>query len=115
MLAKKNRLSKNMEIKKVLSKGRAFFNSFYTLKFLVGQEVNVGRVRFTVVVSTKVSKLAVRRNRIKRIIRETFKLFSQRLPFGDYVLICKIQSGNAEKSELLQQLENLLKKLIVNE
>jgi ribonuclease P protein component len=109
MLARNNRLSKNMEIKKVLSKGRAFFNPFFTLKFIIQPN---GRCRFTVVVSTKVSKLAVRRNRIKRIVREKFKLISSQLPSGDYLLICKPSVNTIEESKFLQSLEEVFKKVM---
>ena len=55
--------------------------------------------RMAVIVSKKVSKKAVRRVRIKRIVREVFR----KLPlFGlDFLIIAKIQSNQASNSELI--------------
>ena len=64
MFAKKHRLAKTTDVKKAFAQGRAFFNPFFTIKFLT--HTIRAEPRFTVVVSTKVSKRAVPRNRIKK-------------------------------------------------
>lgn len=51
-------------------------------------------LKMTVVVPAQVSKKAVRRNRIKRLARETFRLNLPRLPLGWWLI--KPQTGSFE-------------------
>lgn len=68
----------------------------------------VGRVG--VVVSKKVSKLAVQRNRIKRLIREQFR--KNQHPDGfDFVVIAKPGAAVADNRQLTNELNYLWKKL----
>jgi ribonuclease P protein component len=64
-----------------------------------------------VVVSTKVSKKAPKRNRLKRIIRELIRKKLPTLPYGDYVLALKPQAGQAEEAKLLGNLQASLEKV----
>ena len=107
MLSQQNRLTKDKEIKTVLLRGRGLFNPFLTLKY----RKTVAEKRFAVVVSTKVAKEAVRRNRLKRIIRETLKARLNTIPLGEYVLICRPASAKAQEKDVLLGLNNLLSKL----
>ncbi len=107
MLPRQNRLAKDKEIKKVLSRGRAFFNPVFNLRFYK----NLQATKFTVVVSTKVYKQAVKRNRLKRLIRETIRRKLSQLPTGDYVLMCKPLCAKTEESELLKALNLLINKV----
>ncbi|MGY0399659.1 MAG: ribonuclease P protein component [Ostreibacterium sp.] len=70
--------------------------------------VTVGRVG--VVVSKKVSKLAVQRNRVKRLIREQFRQ-KQHPNNVDFIVIAKPSVGRAENHQLVQELDYLWKKL----
>lgn len=70
--------------------------------------VTVARVG--VVVSKKVSKLAVRRNRIKRLIREQFRKNSQPADF-DFVVIAKPLADKADNQALVKELNSLWKKV----
>ncbi|PID66000.1 MAG: ribonuclease P protein component [Gammaproteobacteria bacterium] len=68
----------------------------------------VGRVG--VVVSKKVSKLAVRRNRIKRLIREQFR--QKKHPDGvDFVVLAKPRAAVAKNRQLSDELNDLWIKL----
>ena len=71
MLPKKHRLAKALEVKRTTARGRSFFNPFVVVKFVKG----ASPARLTVIASTKVSKKAVSRNRVKRIARETIRGF----------------------------------------
>ena len=104
MLAKKHRLAKTKDVKRSLAQGRGFFSPFFTLKFFKTQT----QPRFTVVVSVKVSKKAVKRNRLKRIVREFLRLRLQRFVLGDYVIIIKPKAATQEEKNLLRVLEELL-------
>ncbi len=70
MLRLPNRLSKLSDIQRVLKNGRYSHAPDFGIKFLQNQK---GSTRMTVVVSTKISKKAVARNKIKRRIREIIK------------------------------------------
>lgn len=84
MLNKKSRLAKPKDIAKVFTKGRNFFSPYFQVKFIssAGQ-------RFAVVVSTKVFKKAVARNRLKRLLRESIRKNLPLFANGDYVIMAK--------------------------
>lgn len=69
MFQKSNRLRNNKEIQKTLRKGAGFRTPFFNVKFLKSDE----KFKITVIVSKKISKLAVKRNRLKRIFRASIK------------------------------------------
>ncbi len=66
--------------------------------------------RAGMVVSKKVSKLAVRRNRIKRLMREYFRTHDFARGF-DLVLIAKPQANRANNQQLCKELDYLWRKL----
>jgi ribonuclease P protein component len=110
MLSKEHRLAKTTDIQKAFARGRGFFNPLFTVKYLPGP----GR-RFTVVVSTKVSKRAVKRNRIKRVAREFIRLRLEKFRPGDYAIMVKPQAAGKEAADWRKNLEELFKKARVLE
>ena len=107
MFAKKNRLAKTRDVKTALSRGRAFFSPLFTIKYLRAQEPTR---RFTIVVSTKVSKKAVVRNRLKRLIREFVRKNLSYFSPGDYAIVVKIAASKANSRDLLEKFDMLTKK-----
>ncbi len=79
MLAKDNRLTKKNDLGNVFKNGRAVRNDSLVFKFVENKRNNP---RFAFVISKKVSKKAVLRNRIKRIISESVRLKTRRLKKG---------------------------------
>lgn len=71
MLPKKFRLHNDKDIKRLVQGGKTFFLPQMTIKY---QKNNHSGPRLAVVVSTKVDKRAVVRNRVKRQIREVLRL-----------------------------------------
>ena len=63
--------------------------------------------------SKKTSKKATVRNRIKRIVRESFRLNKQYLPGLDIVIISRKRARHAPAEELRQDLAKLWQQLIV--
>lgn len=61
--------------------------------------------RLGLVVSRKVSKKAVERNRIKRIIRESFRYSQHKLGTSDYVMIAKTSAAAQENQVLRSDLD----------
>src|ERR1700722_11852107 len=85
MLKKINRLAKAKDIQKAFARGRNFFSPFFNIKYISGP----GAARFTGVVSNKVFKKAVSRNRLKRIIREYVRKNLPKFKNGDYIISFK--------------------------
>lgn len=107
MLAKASRLAKDQEIKQVFARGRGFFNPLLNLKHLSSVSPTV---RFAFVVSTKVSKKAVARNRLKRILREFVRQEQKNFLPGDYVLVLKPKAAKVAEATLLFEFKELLLK-----
>jgi len=107
MLNKKHRLAKTKDVELVFARGRSFFNPLVSVKFFRNDRE---KKRFTVVVSTKVSKKAVSRNRLKRILREFVRLRLDKFLPGDYAIVVRPAAAKTEEKVLLQELEKLFKK-----
>ncbi|MDP4537154.1 ribonuclease P protein component [Alkalimonas collagenimarina] len=67
--------------------------------------------RLGLIIAKKRVKLAVQRNRIKRCIRESFRLQQHRLPNIDLVVMVKGQISATENEELRTQLERIWNKI----
>jgi len=65
-----------------------------------------------VTVSKKVSKLAVRRNHIKRLVKEYYRLHQSDLKAAKLVITVKPAAKNKENPELWNELEQLWAKLM---
>ncbi len=97
-------MGKTTAVQRVFARGRAFFNPLFTVKFLA---ITNEPSRFTVVVSTKVSKSAVKRNRLKRLIREFIRLNIKSFRTGDYAIVIKPAAAAKESKELVKKFEEL--------
>jgi len=71
----------------------------------------VGEARLGLAVSRKVSKRAVARNRIKRIVRESFRLHRAGLPALDVLVIARPIAADAENAALRAELDVAWRKL----
>lgn len=67
--------------------------------------------RLGLAVSRKVSKKAVRRNRIKRIARDSFRRFRADLPGVDILLIARSSADLEENPALHEELERLWQRI----
>lgn len=106
MFATENRLAKDRDVKTVLRAGRAFFDPFFTIRLFRTKEPGI--VRCTVVVSTKVAKQAVKRNRIKRIIRDFLRRRLTELLVGDYMVIVRPAIAKQEPADIRARLALVL-------
>ena len=68
---------------------------------------NLNKPRLGLVISKKVLKRAVWRNRVKRIVRETFRNSQDILPKADLVFIAKPKIGDISNSELSSSVKRL--------
>jgi ribonuclease P protein component len=107
---KGKRLLTRLDYSRVFSKSKRLHNKHFTV--LVHLTKATQPARLGLMVSKKVHKSAVKRNRIKRLIRETFRTHKNLRP-ADYVVMAKpgvAQTSNLEitasLNHLWQQTEN---------
>jgi len=105
MLKKEHRLAKTKDVKAAFEQGRGFFNPNFSIRHSAKNKENK---RFTVVVSTKVSKNDTTRNRLKRLIREFVRLNLGQFKPGDYVISVKPKAISLVKDGYLSSLKTLL-------
>ena len=108
MLSKKYCLKRKKDFERVIKKGKKIEKNFLVLKFF-RNSLDVTRTGF--VVSQKVSKKAILRNKIKRRLREIIKINLPNLEPG-YDLIFFTKKGIIEKNflEIKDTAEQILKK-----
>ncbi len=115
-LPKANRLKNRREFQTLFREGNRLKSSHLTLRALRLQtptKTDAGAIRIGISISTKVSKRAVIRNRIKRQIRAAFRsLLPQITPGWNLVVIVQPQAvtSKCDYQQFLQELEQLLVK-----
>ena len=67
--------------------------------------------RLGLIVSKRVAKRAVKRNQIKRLIRESFRLHQKQIGNIDIIVIAKISCDQLNKKQLREGIDNLWEKL----
>ena len=73
----------------------------------------LGYARLGLAISKQVSKRAVERNRLKRLLRESFRRVRYRLPAVDLVVMAREQAAGVDGPGLLPQIDELWEKLLV--
>ncbi|MFC5742236.1 ribonuclease P protein component [Dyella tabacisoli] len=71
----------------------------------------LGHARLGLAISKRVSKLAVERNRIKRLVRESFRRIQHELPAVDLMVLAREQVVAMSGNQLLTELDALWAKL----
>ncbi len=101
-------LKKNYEFKNVLSKGKYYSGKYVDIYILKNKkQINV----IGIAVSKKVAK-ATKRNRIKRIIRENYRLIENELEVGNNILFLwkkKSSIENATFDNIKKDIQNIFK------
>lgn len=112
-LSKKFRLSKKNDFEAVFENGRKIYGKYVSL-FAVKNNLKFNR--FGVIVSNKVSKKAVERNRIRRRITEVIKQDFKLLKNGfDFVIVAKHQIRDKNYQSIKDEiLELFVKQGILN-
>ena len=96
-------LSKREDFERLFKDGRGRKGRFFLLKFATNGE---GLTRLSIIVSKKISKLAVTRNRCKRKAREAVRLASMR-PKYDYILVCLQDISNISQKEIEEDVKKI--------
>ena len=74
---------------------------------ILARKNDLGKPRLGITVPKKKVKLAVNRNRIKRCVRESFRLKAHNIPNVDIIVIAKHGINDLSNSELFEQLDKL--------
>jgi ribonuclease P protein component len=93
------------------SSGRAGGRCFH-MRF---RENELGHARLGLAISKRVSKRAVERNRIKRLVRESFRRVRHQLPAVDMMVMAREQAAGVPGPQLLTELDGLWKKLLASQ
>ncbi len=109
MLKKENRISHEKDFDQVFKLGSSFYCKTIGIKVLNN---DLGLSRLGVIVSTKVSKKAVVRNRIKRVLRDFFQKELQNIiESRDVIIITLPGIESLEKEEINAKLKEIFIKM----
>jgi ribonuclease P protein component len=108
MLSKENRLTKEKEFENVFKKGKVLKEKNLVLKFVKN---DLKKNRFGFIVSQKVSKKAVVRNKVKRRLRQIMRKKMKKIKKGlDLVFVALPGIEKLGFSEVNEIIENILNK-----
>lgn len=110
MLPSKNRVKRG-EIEKSASNRRLFRGVMVSISMVPGAENSNNSPKITVIVSKKIIKTAVSRNRLKRRIYSIMQEHLSHMQSGIYMIYIKKESKNASYRELKDDINNVLKKI----
>ena len=110
MLPKSYRLPLKTEFKRLKKNGQIFQGKFFGL--LLGKPTSLNDVsRFAVIVSNKIDKRAVQRNKIRRLIAEALWSLHPKIKKGmGAVFLVKKTITTASLEEIKKEIENLFKR-----
>ena len=101
-------LRASAEFQAVFSGGKRVSGTAFRLHVLL--KAGATQTRLGVTVSKRVDKAAVRRNRLRRQIKEVFRLQRATLQPGDYVLLAKPEAGKLDNAGVRAELSTLFER-----
>jgi len=101
---KYERLKKSWQFRTIYKEGDKYFSKLFILYVLPN---NTRKIRLGLTVTKKVG-ISVQRNRIKRVIREVFRLSEGIAPGNDLVVIARRSAVNLKYSQARDSLSYLL-------
>jgi len=104
----KNRLKKKRDFENVFKKGKAVNGSFLFIKHRTNE---LGIPRFGFVISAKIAKKSVERNKIRRIISETARSRIKNLEGHDIIVFATKKTIIVDKKDLIDDFLEVLKKI----
>jgi ribonuclease P protein component len=106
-LRKAERIRRRKEFLDIYRKGKRFETRNFTLIISINE---AGGKRLGIAVGKRVVKKAIARNRIKRLLREYFRLNKGRLPSStDMVIIVRKDVSSRSYGDIFPELEGLLR------
>ncbi len=107
-LPAQRRLRRKSDFEAAYARGRRFGNGFFAV---TAKPNDIGAARVGLAVSVKNAGSAVERNRLRRIIRESFRLHQHELPAVDIVVSARGRARDTAGAELHASLIALWKKV----
>lgn len=108
MLAKKHRLTKEKDFKRVFEEGKSFVDQFIVLKIAKN---NLDISRFGFIISLKIAKKSTTRHKIRRRLSEIIRLKLEKIEPGfDIIILAKPEIINQSYSQIDMVLTKALKK-----
>ncbi len=107
-LNKKNRLKKKRDFENVFKKGKAVKGSFLFIKYIKN---DLGLPRFGFVVSAKVEKSAVKRNKIRRTLFDSAQSRVSILEGYDIIVFATPKIAGVPKEEAVNDFLSVLNKI----
>ncbi len=109
MFPRVHKITKKAEVEKLAKTGKRLASVFFIIKY---KPNSLDLSRWIIIVSTKVSKKAVKRNRLRRQIKEIIRigLLEDNIN-SDIMIVAKDNALNADFSALKDDLLQLYKKL----
>ncbi len=107
-LPAKRRLRRKSDFDAAYARGRRFGNSFFAITAAPRAE----GPRIGLAVAVRVAGNSVERNRIRRVIRESFRVHQHEFPAVDLVVSARAKARDASGSELRAALDALWKKVV---
>ena len=101
---RERRLRRKAEFDAAYAVGRRFGDAFFGI---VARANDATGPRLGLAVATKVAGSSVERNRIRRLIRESFRLRQRQLPALDIVVSARTRARGARNAELIASLDTL--------
>jgi len=101
-------LRASAEFQAVFGEGKRISGPAFRLHVLLPSTATQSRLGVTV--SKRVDKAAVRRNRIRRQIKEVFRSQRATLTNGDYVVLAKPEAGKLDNAGIRAELSNLFER-----
>ncbi len=106
-IASKFRLKGGANVERVKRLGKVLQSKNFGVVYLKNQEKSFSRFAF--VVSTKISKLAVHRNRVDRAMTEAVRMDMPKIPVGyDYVFLAKKTVANKTTEEIMREVTDFI-------
>lgn len=101
-------LRASAEFQAVFGEGNRISGAAFRLH--VRRSADATQARLGVTVSKRVEKTAVGRNRLRRQIKEVFRLQRANLPPGDYVVLAKPDAARLDNAGVRSELSNLFER-----
>lgn len=109
MLQREHRLTDKRDFQRIFHHGQSFANRYLVMYYLKNRSNDTFRVGFSV--SKKVGK-AVVRNRVKRLLREAFRLEKDRIEEPiDFVVIARPSAAELDFEKIQQNVQHLLRNM----
>ena len=102
------RLRRPADFREVYAKGRRIGNEMFAANVLVNQ---AGTARLGLSIAVRASGGAVHRNRLRRLVRESFRRHRHGLPALDIVIGARAAAREASAAELRAALERLWQRM----